>query len=214
MAHVAHEMEREGFSVPLLIGGATTSRAHTAVKIAPNYPGPVVYVPDASRSVGVMQNLLSAEPARGLRRRACAPTTRRSASQHRDKKGPGPLLAIAEARRPGSGDRLVRLPAARAARFRRQGAARLSAGETGSLHRLDAVLPGLGALRALSEDPRGPGGRRGRAQAARGSPRDARADRARKMDHGERRIRPVPGGARQRRRHRNLCRRRAAAASR
>ena len=59
MAHVAKEMEREGFSVPLLIGGATTSRAHTAVKIAPNYPGPVVYVPDASRSVGVMQNLLS-----------------------------------------------------------------------------------------------------------------------------------------------------------
>ena len=61
MAHVAREMQRDGFSVPLLIGGATTSRAHTAVKIAPNYPGPVVYVPDASRSVTVVSSLLSTE---------------------------------------------------------------------------------------------------------------------------------------------------------
>ncbi|MGH8637697.1 MAG: methionine synthase, partial [Burkholderiales bacterium] len=61
MAHVAREMEREGFTLPLLIGGATTSRAHTAVKIAPNYSGPVVYVPDASRSVPVTQSLLSKE---------------------------------------------------------------------------------------------------------------------------------------------------------
>src|ERR1043166_9764971 len=51
MRHVAREMERTGLKLPLLIGGATTSRAHTAVKIAPNYSGPVVYVPDASRSV-------------------------------------------------------------------------------------------------------------------------------------------------------------------
>ena len=51
MAHNAREMQREGYSVPLLIGGATTSRTHTAVKIAPNYKGPVVWVPDASRSV-------------------------------------------------------------------------------------------------------------------------------------------------------------------
>ena len=61
MAHVAREMEREGLSVPLLIGGATTSRTHTAVKIAPNYSGPVVWVPDASRSVSVCSNLLSGE---------------------------------------------------------------------------------------------------------------------------------------------------------
>jgi 5-methyltetrahydrofolate--homocysteine methyltransferase len=58
MVHVAHEMKREGFEVPLLIGGATTSRAHTAVKIAPEYSGPVVHVTDASRSVTVMGNLL------------------------------------------------------------------------------------------------------------------------------------------------------------
>jgi 5-methyltetrahydrofolate--homocysteine methyltransferase len=53
MAHVAAEMERQGFTIPLLIGGATTSRTHTAVKIAPNYSGPVVHVLDASRAVGV-----------------------------------------------------------------------------------------------------------------------------------------------------------------
>ncbi len=59
MAHVAKEMERQGFALPLLIGGATTSRAHTAVKIEPNYSGPAVYVKDASRAVGVVQNLIS-----------------------------------------------------------------------------------------------------------------------------------------------------------
>ncbi len=62
MAHVAAEMEREGFDIPLLIGGATTSRVHTAVKIHPQYQrGQVVYVNDASRAVGVVSTLLSAE---------------------------------------------------------------------------------------------------------------------------------------------------------
>ena len=65
MAHVAKEMQRDPhfrmLKIPLLIGGATTSRAHTAVKIAPNYEGPVVYVPDASRSVSVAQSLLTPE---------------------------------------------------------------------------------------------------------------------------------------------------------
>jgi 5-methyltetrahydrofolate--homocysteine methyltransferase len=58
MAHVAAEMEREGFRVPLLIGGATTSKAHTAVKIAPRYSAPVIHVADASRAVGVVSELL------------------------------------------------------------------------------------------------------------------------------------------------------------
>ena len=62
MAFVASEMEREGFDIPLLIGGATTSRVHTAVKISPNFlRGQAVYVTDASRAVGVAQNLLGAE---------------------------------------------------------------------------------------------------------------------------------------------------------
>ncbi|MGZ5521863.1 MAG: methionine synthase [Chthoniobacterales bacterium] len=59
MVHVAQEMERDGFSVPLLIGGATTSRAHTAVKIAQHYRGSTVHVLDASRAVGVVSNLLN-----------------------------------------------------------------------------------------------------------------------------------------------------------
>jgi 5-methyltetrahydrofolate--homocysteine methyltransferase len=59
MVHVAKEMERQGFKLPLLIGGATTSRAHTAVKIAPHYSEPVVHVLDASRAVGVTTSLLS-----------------------------------------------------------------------------------------------------------------------------------------------------------
>ncbi|WP_213036005.1 methionine synthase [Candidatus Nitrotoga fabula] len=60
MTHVAREMQRQGFTIPLLIGGATTSRVHTAVKIEPNYPsGVTVYVTDASRAVGVCNNLLS-----------------------------------------------------------------------------------------------------------------------------------------------------------
>ncbi|MFH1816884.1 MAG: methionine synthase [Pseudomonadota bacterium] len=59
MAHVAKEMQRQGFTIPLLIGGATTSMAHTAVKIEPNYQHPVVYVKDASRAVGVCTQLLS-----------------------------------------------------------------------------------------------------------------------------------------------------------
>jgi 5-methyltetrahydrofolate--homocysteine methyltransferase len=66
MAHVAREMEREGFTVPLLIGGATTSKAHTAVKIAPHYHGPTVYVTDASRSVGTVGALLSNERREGF----------------------------------------------------------------------------------------------------------------------------------------------------
>lgn len=59
MAHMAKEMQRLGFDKPLMIGGATTSLIHTAVKIDPNYDGPVIYVKDASRAVGVAQNLVS-----------------------------------------------------------------------------------------------------------------------------------------------------------
>jgi 5-methyltetrahydrofolate--homocysteine methyltransferase len=63
MVHVAKEMERLGFTMPLLIGGATTSKTHTALKIAPQYSGPVIHVLDASRSVGVVSQLLTADKA-------------------------------------------------------------------------------------------------------------------------------------------------------
>jgi 5-methyltetrahydrofolate--homocysteine methyltransferase len=96
MAHVAHEMEREGFKVPLLIGGATTSRVHTAVKIAPHYSGPVVYVPDASRSVGVCTSLISEEMRAGYMTEVRA-DYERIRTQHASKKQ-APLVTLAEAR--------------------------------------------------------------------------------------------------------------------
>ncbi|MCW5623098.1 MAG: methionine synthase [Burkholderiales bacterium] len=100
MAHVAKEMERQGFQVPLLIGGATTSRVHTAVKIEPGYHGPTIWVPDASRSVGVCSSLLSDEQREAYvaKIKAEAAKTR---EQHKGKKGQGPHHPIAEARRHG-----------------------------------------------------------------------------------------------------------------
>jgi 5-methyltetrahydrofolate--homocysteine methyltransferase len=100
MAHVAREMERAGLGLPLLIGGATTSRTHTAVRIAPHYSGPVVYVPDASRSVPVVQGLLSAESRDAFVAQVRADYDKLRAV-HRDKKGPGPLHPLDEARRRG-----------------------------------------------------------------------------------------------------------------
>ncbi|MCC7487480.1 MAG: methionine synthase [Burkholderiales bacterium] len=96
MAHLAREMEREGFDVPLLIGGATTSRTHTAVKIAPHYHGPVIWVADASRSVGVCGNLLSDELRAGYLRDVRAEYERVRA-QHEGKSGPR-LVTLGEAR--------------------------------------------------------------------------------------------------------------------
>ena len=87
MAHVAREMQREGFSIPLLIGGATTSKAHTSVKIAPHYDQPVVHVLDASRAVGVVGHLINPElkPAFDEKNRQeqekVAPTAFRAARQ-------------------------------------------------------------------------------------------------------------------------------------
>ncbi|HVK50115.1 MAG TPA: methionine synthase [Pseudoxanthomonas sp.] len=66
MTHVAREMQRQGFSMPLLIGGATTSRAHTALKIDPHYDAPTVWVKDASRAVGVAQSLISRDMREGF----------------------------------------------------------------------------------------------------------------------------------------------------
>ncbi|HEX6829698.1 MAG TPA: vitamin B12 dependent-methionine synthase activation domain-containing protein, partial [Burkholderiales bacterium] len=97
MAHVAKEMERQGYTVPLLIGGATTSRVHTAVKIAPNYRGTVVWVPDASRSVGVCTSLLSDEFRAGYIQ-GVKDEYERVRAQHKGKKGPGQLLPLAGAR--------------------------------------------------------------------------------------------------------------------
>jgi 5-methyltetrahydrofolate--homocysteine methyltransferase len=98
MVHVAREMEREGFTVPLLIGGATTSKAHTAVKIAPAYRHPVVHVLDASRAVTVVGQLKSAQA-----RESFAADNRRAQEklrhEHEQKRSAKPLLSLEEARR-------------------------------------------------------------------------------------------------------------------
>ncbi len=69
MVYVAKEMQRQGFRLPLLIGGATTSRIHTAVKIDPVYDGPVVHVLDASRSVPVASEFINPDTAGGIKTR-------------------------------------------------------------------------------------------------------------------------------------------------
>ncbi|MES2129360.1 MAG: methionine synthase [Pseudomonadota bacterium] len=100
MAHVAKEMQRDEhfrmLKIPLLIGGATTSRAHTAVKISHNYDGPVVYVPDASRSVSVAQSLLTPE-SRDQYIDDIEQDYARIREQHANKKAL-PILPIAQAR--------------------------------------------------------------------------------------------------------------------
>jgi 5-methyltetrahydrofolate--homocysteine methyltransferase len=100
MAYVAREMQRDPWfrerQTPLLIGGATTSRAHTAVKIAPHYDGPVVYVPDASRSVSVGQSLVTAE-ARDAYVAEIALDYERIREQHANKKAL-PILSLQQAR--------------------------------------------------------------------------------------------------------------------
>jgi 5-methyltetrahydrofolate--homocysteine methyltransferase len=97
MVHVAQEMEREGFQLPLLIGGATTSRAHTAVKIAPHYGASIVHVLDASRAVGVVNSLLSEDS-----KAAFDTTTRadyqRLREEHADKTRAKKLVSIEDAR--------------------------------------------------------------------------------------------------------------------
>jgi 5-methyltetrahydrofolate--homocysteine methyltransferase len=97
MVSVAREMQRQGFELPLLIGGATTSPAHTSVKIAPHYRSAVVYVKDASRSVGICQTL--ANPAqRGAFIAKVGEEHERRREQHAGRKVKAPELSIAQAR--------------------------------------------------------------------------------------------------------------------
>ena len=97
MVHVAKEMQREGMDLPLLIGGATTSRAHTAVKIAPAFDGTTVYVKDASRAVGVAQNLISPDLRQAFKSQVLedhAQARARHAAKHQRSQ----LLTLAQAR--------------------------------------------------------------------------------------------------------------------
>ena len=161
---MASEMERQGFEIPLLIGGATTSRAHTAVKVDEKYHGPVVWVKDASRSVPVVAQLLSDEQRPKLMDTVKADYDSLRA-RHAAKSTDRPLTSIAAARanatpvdwaayRPpvphviaaageGAASAAVRREAPRDHPVRAH-VARLPAGRAARLHRLGAVLPGLG----------------------------------------------------------------------
>jgi 5-methyltetrahydrofolate--homocysteine methyltransferase len=97
MVHVASEMQRQDFNLPLLIGGATTSPAHTAVKIEPRYEGPVIYVKDASRSVGVAQALIEEGSRAELVEKTRRDNARRR-DQHAGKTRLAPQLSLTEAR--------------------------------------------------------------------------------------------------------------------
>ncbi len=97
MCYVASEMQREGLNLPLMIGGATTSKVHTAVKIAPNYKGPVVYVTDASRAVGVAGKLVSANDADAYRSEIAEEYSRIREIHNRERNA-GPRQTLAGAR--------------------------------------------------------------------------------------------------------------------
>ena len=175
MVRVAGEMERQGFDIPLLIGGATTSRAHTAVKVDEQYSGPVVWVKDASRSVPVASQLLSdtqREPFLAtvkadydsMRARHAAKSTDRPlatleaarAATHARRLDRPPAVAAAPAR-PAEQGRLVgthRLALAPRRGPVHPGLPELPGRGAAPLHRLDAVLPGVGDEGPLPRHPR------------------------------------------------------------
>ena len=148
MAYVASEMQRDPYfrerKVPLMIGGATTSRVHTAVKIAPNYEGPVIYVPDASRSVGVATNLMSTQRDAYLAELAGEYEDVRR--RHANRKAT-PLVPLAEARAPA--DRLGRLHAAASQVHRPSHLQELRPGRDREVRGLGPVLPDLEPVRAV-----------------------------------------------------------------
>ena len=160
MVHVAREMQRLGYKQPLLIGGATTSPAHTAVKIDPHYAGAVIYVKDASRSVGVCQQLvtLATRDAYVANIKAEHEVKRQ---QHRNKSAKAPQLSLAAAR-----TRRLKIdwsayqpPVPRFLGVRRHDAYPLE--ELVPYIDWDAVLQRLGVRRQVSGHPHRPGDRRG-----------------------------------------------------
>ena len=165
MATVAAEMERREMRIPLLIGGATTSKQHTAVKIAPAYGQVVTHVLDASRAVGVVSRLLDHDEREGFaddvreeqERLRDLYANRRQRPLHSYEAARARRLAIDWRRRRPAGPRVHR--AARAARR--------PAGGHRPLHRLDVLLPRLGDPGEVPRRPRPPAPRPGRARPVR-----------------------------------------------
>jgi 5-methyltetrahydrofolate--homocysteine methyltransferase len=194
MANIASEMQRlgwgggDGLPMPLLIGGATTSRAHTAIKIAPNYAGPVVYVPDASRAVGVVTQLLSIDMRAAFVDEVAA-DYEKVRVQHAAKKGraagsllrPHGLTAPSLTTRPSNraklGVRVLRdLDLAMLAKYIDWG----------------PFFQTWDLAGHFRDTGRCGGGRSGAQRLPRCSGHAATSDR-RKVDHGQCRVRPVPG---------------------
>ena len=154
MVHVASEMEREGFDIPLLIGGATTSRVHTAVKINPRYnKGQTIYVTDASRAVGVVSNLLSKETKPGYVE-AIEAEYIKVADAHARNEADKQRLPLAKAR---ANAHKIDWTSYEPTKPSFIGHARIrelrSCGDC-PLYRLDAILPDLGTEGPLSRHPR------------------------------------------------------------
>lgn len=149
MVHVAHEMKRRGMQQPLLIGGATTSRMHTAVKIAPQYDNGVVHVLDASRSVTVAGSLLSAEQKTEIPRRyphPIQPVTRGFRAQANRKTIP----ALCRCAGQPCSHRLEKFHTGNTALHRHQTIQRGAVVNAGSLYRLGSFLHCVGARRQVS----------------------------------------------------------------
>ncbi len=169
MRVIAAEMKRQGLDQPLMIGGATTSPMHTALRIEPEYDNGVFWVKDASRAVGVARQLIGAETPQ-----IAAPENHRGISRHARTPGPGQQPQTAgfdrkgprqppEYRLAGCGHQAPRAP-------RIAGARRLPAGTAGRVYRLDTVFPDLGTGRPLPGHPDRRGGWRSRQQPLRGRP--------------------------------------------
>jgi 5-methyltetrahydrofolate--homocysteine methyltransferase len=176
MVFVAAEMERRGFDKPLLIGGATTSRTHTAVKIEPSYRrGPTIYVTDASRAVGVVSGLLSeTERDRNIEE------TRSEYVRIRETFARGPVrprATLVEARANRFPIDWSGFQGARPSFLGVRSFPARDLGRAGGAHRLDALLRQLGSRRPLPRHSGGRCGGRGRAWPVCRRPADAGAHR-------------------------------------
>ena len=196
MVSVAKEMERRGLELPLLIGGATTSRQHAAVRIAPEYAQPTVHVLDASRVIGVVSALLDPTRRSELDSQNRVEQDRlRALHAERERRPLLPLRAARErldphrvARRRPRGPRVHGAPHHRA---RGRGAS--------PVYRLDVLLPRVGAQGSVPRHPRRPGEGRDRARAVRRRERSPRSHRRRAAVRGTRGVRVLAGGGRGRR---------------
>ncbi len=202
MIHVAKEMKREGFTIPLMIGGATTSKAHTAVKVQHHYDHGVIHVLDASRSVNIVSALL------GDKKRAISPNSIPSTTAFARSMRTRASASFCQSRRPVQTHSPTDWATGRyrrAGEARGDGVRRHSARGACRVHRLVAVLPLVGAARTIPGDPRRRGRGDGGAKALRRRPDPSERHRRKQTLQASRRDGVLPG-APHRRRHPALCR--------